>query len=134
MAGLTITVNLEGLDALRRRVAEIGESDQVAAVGRILYAEAYGIINTAIPLTPVDTGFLRQSAHVDFPEVEGERVEVAFGYAAEYAVHVHERMDLHHPVGQPKFLEQPLLAWKADALGRIAAAIRQQNIFGGAGA
>lgn len=29
------------------------------------------------------------------------------GFATKYAIHVHERMDLHHPKGQAKFLEQP---------------------------
>lgn len=30
------------------------------------------------------------------------------GYSAPYAAAVHERMDVFHPVGQAKFLEQPL--------------------------
>lgn len=30
------------------------------------------------------------------------------GYSADYAVPVHERTDLRHPVGQAKFLEQPI--------------------------
>ncbi len=34
--------------------------------------------------------------------------QVVVGYSAEYAVPVHERMDLKHTNGQAKFLEQPL--------------------------
>lgn len=34
--------------------------------------------------------------------------QVRVGYSASYAVPVHERLDVHHPVGQAKFLEQPL--------------------------
>lgn len=30
------------------------------------------------------------------------------GYTAPHAVPVHERLDVHHPVGQAKYLEQPL--------------------------
>lgn len=30
------------------------------------------------------------------------------GYSAPYAVPVHERLDVHHPIGQAKFLEQPI--------------------------
>jgi hypothetical protein len=36
-----------------------------------------------------------------------ENVQVTVGYTQSYAIFVHERMDLHHPVGQAKFLEQP---------------------------
>lgn len=34
--------------------------------------------------------------------------EVTVGYSAEYAVPVHERVELKHPVGQAKFLEEPM--------------------------
>lgn len=34
-------------------------------------------------------------------------VSVIVGYQTNYALHVHERMDIFHPVGQAKFLEQP---------------------------
>lgn len=30
------------------------------------------------------------------------------GYKAKYAAPVHERLDVHHKIGQAKFLEQPL--------------------------
>ena len=30
------------------------------------------------------------------------------GYSAEHAVVVHERLDVFHPIGQAKYLEQPL--------------------------
>src|SRR5262249_51644597 len=34
-------------------------------------------------------------------------VSVSVGYTQWYAIFVHERLDLRHPVGQAKFLEQP---------------------------
>ncbi len=34
--------------------------------------------------------------------------ETKVGFTAPYAVPVHERMDVHHPIGQAKFLEQPM--------------------------
>ncbi len=37
-----------------------------------------------------------------------DNCEVRVGYTAEYAVYVHENLEAHHPVGQAKFLEQPL--------------------------
>lgn len=37
---------------------------------------------------------------------------VIVGYTAEYAVYVHENLTARHPVGQAKFLEQPLREMK----------------------
>ena len=34
--------------------------------------------------------------------------ETRVGYSAPHAVPVHERLDLRHPIGQAKFLEQPI--------------------------
>lgn len=57
-------------------------------------------------LTPVDTGALRASA---FTEAEsGSNPSVIVGFEEEYAIFVHENLEAHHPVGQAKFLEQPL--------------------------
>lgn len=38
---------------------------------------------------------------------DGRAVTLA-GYSMYYAVPVHERLELRHPIGQAKFLEQPL--------------------------
>lgn len=35
-------------------------------------------------------------------------------YTAEYALPVHERLDVYHPVGQAKFLEEPLRTRQKD--------------------
>jgi hypothetical protein len=63
--------------------------------------------------TPVDEGSLRASEHLEGPEGEaGGTFEVrwsAGGPAAPYAIHVHENLDAHHPVGQAKFMESVLL-------------------------
>jgi len=37
----------------------------------------------------------------------GTNSTVVVGYTQAYAVHVHENLQSHHPVGQAKFLEQP---------------------------
>lgn len=44
--------------------------------------------------------------------------EVRIGYSAPYAVPVHERLDVYHPTGQAKFLEQPLRT-ERDEMARI---------------
>lgn len=37
-----------------------------------------------------------------------DNCEVRVGFTAEYAVYVHENLEAEHPVGQAKFLEEPL--------------------------
>ena len=70
--------------------------------------------------TPVDTGALRASGHVDGPD-GGGRIRVVFGGpAAPYAVKVHEDLSAYHAVGQAKFLESVLLESAPYLAQRIA--------------
>ncbi len=46
--------------------------------------------------------------------LENFKPVVRVGYTQSYAVHVHENMETHHPVGQAKFLEQPARALSND--------------------
>ena len=58
-------------------------------------------------MTPVETGNLRAGAYTqDIGDLGNPGVEI--GYTAAYAVFVHERTELRHPVGQAKFLETAL--------------------------
>jgi hypothetical protein len=50
-----------------------------------------------------------------------QRVSVAVGYSAVYAVRVHEDLQMRHTNGQAKFLEQPAREQAAE----VAAAARQ---------
>ena len=60
----------------------------------------------SVDITPKDTGALRGSA---FTETEsGSNPSVVVGFDEEYAIFVHENLEAHHPIGQAKFLEQPL--------------------------
>lgn len=58
--------------------------------------------------TPVDTGDLRNSEHVEGPTYKGKNVTctmVAGGITAEYAGYVHEDLEAFHKVGQAKYME-----------------------------
>jgi len=55
---------------------------------------------------PVDMGTLKNSAGTRVIGAGWGSDAVVF-YTAAYAVYVHERMDLKHPVGRAKFLEGP---------------------------
>lgn len=100
-------------------------TDGPAAAGRALYHEGERIMTEAKRLTPVKTGALRNSGHV---VAESEtRVVLAFGgAAASYAVIVHENLQARHPLGQAKYLEQPMLSAISGMDARLAADVRKQ--------
>lgn len=77
--------------------------------------------------TPVDTGNLRGSEHVEGPTMSGRVLRaalVAGGPAAPYAVYVHENLDALHPVGQAKYIESVLLESMPYMADRIARRVR----------
>ena len=88
-----------------------------------LVIEANEMMTASKEETPVDMGTLRGSGTV-FPaerELGGVSVELGYGgAAADYAVPVHERLGVAHPVGKAKFLEEPVLT-RAPRLGPVLA-------------
>jgi hypothetical protein len=93
-----------------------------------LYATANNIITDAKQLTPVDTGALRSSGHVQLPTVVDGHVEVKMGFggpAVSYATYVHEDLQAHHPVGQAKFLEIPFNNRVKTLMKRLKALIQR---------
>jgi len=91
--------------------------------GRALYQEALIIQAASMRRTPVDTGALRASHETKPPETKAGEVQVRIvvgGPAAPYALFVHERLDVHHPVGEAKFLEKSVLEAAADLPARLA--------------
>jgi len=72
-----------------------------------MHAVALAVKGTALPLTPIETGNLRGSWYSEV-KAQGDNIGVEVGFGASYAVYVHERTELHHPVGQAKFLEEAL--------------------------
>lgn len=116
---------LEGLDAL---VAELPQ-----AVAAALYQEAEAIMaDSKANYVPVDTGVLRDSGYVEQPEIDGNEISVTLGYggaASAYALVQHERLDFHHTVGGPKYLERPFLDAAAGLEERLAD--RLEPLLGG---
>ena len=99
----------------------------VDALPPALFRRGEAVMKRAKDLTPVDTGTLRNSGTVNQPEIEGNQVSVTIGFggaAAPYAVFVHEDMTKRHPVGQAKFLEEPLREEERDFDRNLAADIR----------
>ena len=89
------------------------ERDTPQLVGKALFQQAERIMTEikTVPIVPVDTGVLRNTGHVQPPKNDGRGVSVTLGFggpAAPYAAIQHERLDYHHPVGQAKYLSEPL--------------------------
>jgi len=99
-----MSITISGKDKL---IAKLGKMKNPRAREAALYEEAEEIMAEAKALTPVDTGALRASGFVSPPS--GGSVELGFGGpATPYAIIVHEDLSAFHPVGQAKYLEQPL--------------------------
>ena len=57
---------------------------------------------------PKDTGYMVSTSYIEQPEVSNGQISAEMGYRADYAIYPHERLELHHPVGKAKFLEDPM--------------------------
>lgn len=102
--------------------------------GGALSREAERIMTDAKGRTPVATGALRSSGQVAAPDVTASGVVVELGFgntSVGYAVPVHERLDVRHPVGEAKYLERAVDAARRGIDGRLAADVRRE-IEGGA--
>lgn len=114
-------------DGIRRKIASL-QRELPTEVGRAIRVEAEIEATECKRRTPVDTGNLRASIHVEGPINEpGGSIScavVAGGPAAPYAIHVHENLEAHHPVGQAKFIEGPLRESAPFLPGRIAKRLR----------
>ena len=81
--------------------------------------------------TPVDTGDLRQSTQWRIDEVGGG-LRGQVGSHLDYAVEVHERLNVPHPIGEAKFLwnavTQNLPAYKKLLSDNISAGLTTDNV------
>lgn len=57
-------------------------------------------------------------------------VSVSVGYTQGYGVYVHENLEAHHPVGEAKFLERPMIAMRDELKNTIVTAIRSGKKLG----
>lgn len=109
------------------------------AVEAVLFEEASELITEAKREVPVDEGTLKNSGHVQLPEVEDGTITVQCGFGGPagtgnlgsknaedvgYAVYVHEDLHAHHNVGNAKYLENPLNRRKNSMVGRMIQRIR----------
>lgn len=80
----------------------------------LLERAADKIMADAIPLTPMDTGALRESAIISEVEEEGDTLSIGFGFgngSVDYATLIHEDLEPKHwktANTGPKFLEKAI--------------------------
>lgn len=122
-----IGVELRGLPAIQQRLAQL-LAETTPAVREGLYRAGHDIMGESVRLVPIDTGLLRSTAHVAQPEQQGMTIAVQLSYGghgiADYAVPVHFRTDVNHPIGQPFYLQQPLYAAVATIAQQLATSVR----------
>ena len=125
MSGVSLAIT--GEQQLYAELERYGAKATPAAAAA-LFEEAEDIMaDSKENYVPVDVATLKNSGHVQRPDVSNDRISVtlAYGGAAEdYAVVQHERLDYRHTVGQAKYLERPLLKAVVGMAGRLAARIR----------
>jgi hypothetical protein len=109
---MTPYLEIRGLDALTRGLERLAEQ-LPEKVGAALRAEAEIEMTEAKRRTPVKTGALRASGIVTGPTRRGDSIEVRMtfgGAGVDYAIEVHENLEMFHPRGgQAKFLESTVL-------------------------
>lgn len=121
MSGIRIDMDLNKtrtfLQTLNRVALGVESRSQ-----QVLVTVAEQIMEASRAQVPQDTQALLDSAYVESRSYRRSLLQVTFGYggpkdtinpktgelASTYAIYVHERMDLTHPVGKAKFLEDPV--------------------------
>lgn len=122
-----LSVEIKGDKEVTAKLAAYG-LNAARAMANALYEEAQGLITEAKEETPVDTGALRSSGHVELPQIEGTKVTVEAGFggaAIDYAIFVHENLESFHATGNAKFLENPLNRRSRGMDARIAEKMRR---------
>jgi len=87
------------------------EADDLAdAADEALEAIAFQILAGSQLRTPVDTSHLLRTSTVE--KVDDGRYKIK--YPVDYAFYVHEREELHHDIGEARFLSKAINEAKAD--------------------
>lgn len=123
----TVAANLEGLS---RGVVD--------ATNAAVYQVGHELLNKAIPLTPMDTGDLRDSGFVGWSKKGGQgEVEVTVGFggaAAPYALFVHEMTGatFQEAGTGAKYLERPYNEMRGKIARLVAEKVARSLAFNSA--
>lgn len=113
------------IEGRKKLAAKLGRSrrDVKSNMDRERIRSAEHLLSVAIPVTPLESGELRQSGFAEH-DVDTSIV----GFAAEHAIYVHEMPDTNTytiPGTSGKFLERPFSEWKPVYRRNIIAAAKE---------
>jgi hypothetical protein len=125
---MRINYNITGLSELHQNM-ERSKWDIIGATKKGMLLAAQEIMAESLKEVPRMTNTLADSAFVE----QDAKGNVDFGYggthakinpltglsANDYMVAVHERLDVFHPTGKAKFLEDPVNRYKAKGEGNL---------------
>lgn len=112
------------------KILKMLESEQSAysqALDAALYQEGLQIIAASVKITPKDFGVLRAS-HYAAPPTTDHECEIGFG--TDYALPVHDRVEVFHKIGQPLYLKRPVDEAQSGYVDRIANRTRANHKAG----
>ena len=128
---MKVDFKIEGYKQLEASLKRSG-LDILKASKQGLYDEGEEIFEESQLEVPVDTGALKRSGYI---EKQGNSVNIGYGRSNElgasnqvpktYMVAVHERLDVYHPNGKAKFLEDPVNRHTRKGTDSIAAEVRK---------
>jgi hypothetical protein len=107
---------VKGLSKILKNL-EVSGVDATEASLAALLQEGYDIDRKSVRLVPVKSGDLKRSHYVARPTLSDPTVEI--GYGTNYAVPVHERVEVPHKNGQAMFLKQPVDEAEGGMLSRL---------------
>lgn len=135
MPQYVLRINVKGVEQVIRNLS-IAQDVIRRAVGDALQAEGELILEEAKNQCPTETGALRNSAFITPPVQDPKEIRVICGFGTDavvnpktdtptkqYAVPVHERLDVDHPTGKAKFLEDPAHAASSRLGERVASRV-----------
>lgn len=139
----TFTFDSKSLDEFNRQcnvaISKVGNGSRKA-----LLAACNEILDESMIQVPTLTGTLMNSA---FYEITGHWKtgwDAVIGYggngdpinpktgkpASYYAIYVHERLDVHHPIGKAKFLEDPVREYAKERYSRTVFKYAKESLAG----
>lgn|GEM_PF-2776545 len=110
---------IEGTERIQRKLEQLRKSvPQSVVIGLFRLGEK--VMDATLKRVPTDTGELRDSAYVAAPQLTGQVGSVEVGFGAEHAPAVHEKTEVSHNTGEPKFLEKAIMEEARGSLHIVA--------------
>lgn len=110
---------IEGTDRIQRKLESLRKNiPEAVVIGLFRLGEK--VMDATIKRVPEDTGALRESAYVAPPRLTGQVGSVEVGFGADHAPAVHEKTEVSHAKGEPKFLEKAIMEEARGSLHYVA--------------